>query len=207
MRIGIPIFCSLAVTVCVHAQSSVDPASYANSPFMQRIDSPTKKAIAAINEYAEGKPGKKKGKPDPSLANSMGGKTFEGGGGLDVKKKSSMENSFLYDEKVTEEKYRGSRKFLGIKNPWFGKKVYDAKEASLWSKSVVPNANREFGTETVETPAAYQADKAMVTGPEVVRTRPFLGQGGAQGSMNKITESMKKEMTVEEVRELLNKNR
>lgn len=203
MRIGLILFCSLAVTVCGHAQFHHYPESEA----VQRWDSSTKKAMAAINEYAEGKPGKKKGKPDPSLANPLGSKTFEGGGGLDVKKKSSMENAFLYDQEITEEKYRGTRKFLGINNPWFGKKVYEAKEASLWSKSVVPNANREFSTESVETPSAYQADKAMITGPEVVRTRPFLGQGGAQGSMNKITESMKKEMSIEEVRELLNKNR
>lgn len=193
----------LAMVAGGHAQFHLYPESEA----VQRWDSSTKKAIAAVNEYAESKPGKKKKKkPDPSLANPLGSKTFEGGGGLNVKKEV-QENAFLYDEKVSEKKFRGSRKFLGIKNPWFGEKIYDAKDASLWSKSVVPNADREFSAGEVETRSARQSEKALETDTEVVPVRPYPGRGGAQGAMDKITDSMKKEMSIEEVRELLNKNR
>ena len=37
--------------------------------------------------------------------------------------------------------------------------------------------------------------------------RPFLGRGGAQGSLDQIADKVKKEMTIDEVRELLNKPR
>ncbi len=51
------------------------------------------------------------------------------------------------------------------------------------------------------------AGKQAALGDSTVPLRPFLGRGGAQGSLDQIADKVKKEMTIDEVRELLNKPR
>jgi hypothetical protein len=192
----------LVVPAGLYAQSAAGFDSYSNSEAVQRWDSQTKRAIAAINANAAGKPGKK----DPLLVNQYEGKKFEGNAGVDLAKKTSPQNTFLYDEKVSAGKFSGMRSFFGIKNLWFGRKVFPANKAGLWSKSIVENADRKFPVDAAEAKKALMAEKTVKTSDEIVETRPFIAKGGAQGAMDVETAKIKKDMSIEDVRKLLNKN-
>lgn len=145
-------------------------------------------------------------KPDMSQINPMNEKKFDGGGFV-LKKASSGASSFAYDQKASAEKYRGVRSFLGLKNPWFGKKIYESNPATVWSKSLFVNAGTEFPVEAAKTEKFYQANKKASRREEPVRTSAYLGRGSSQGRLDEISDKIDKNMTIEQVREILNKNR
>ena len=145
-------------------------------------------------------------KPDMSLINPMNGKKFDGGG-FSFDKKEAGSSKFLYDQKFSAGKYRNVRSFLGLKNPWFGKMVYDSSQASLWSKTLVVDAGKKFPVESAHTQKFYQDDKKAARREEAVKTSAHLGRGSVQGSLDQISDKIDKNMTIEQVRELLNKNR
>ena len=145
-------------------------------------------------------------KPDMSLLNPMNDKKFDGGGSS-LGKKAAGSSKFLYDQKLSTEKYRNVRSFLGLKNPWLGKTVHDSSQASLWSKTLVVNAGKKVPVEPVQTQKFYQADKRVARREEPVKTSAYLGRGSVQGSLNQISDKIDKNMTIEQVRELLNKDR
>jgi hypothetical protein len=126
------------------------------------------------------KPGKKNKKDDLSLQADFSGKTFTAGGG------------------------EFGKSLSGIKNPWFGRKTVETDKASLWSKTDIANANKSFAVDAAATREFYQADKKAGERLEPVPTRSTKVEPKAQGMMDKI--SSQKNLTVEQVRELLNKN-
>lgn len=208
MRISI--FLSLCLFLAgtpAFAQNSVSATAYKDSsPLMRRNLDKTDKAIAAINEYATRDPSKKMRKrpqADPALQNPLAAKSFDGTSSM-LSKSSSMGKRYSYNEKTDTSAYQSSRKFLGIKNPWFGKKIYEADKSDTWNKTDLLDQGRKYSTKSAKSKAAFDADKSMTS--RQARTQTFIPDGGAQGAMNKLTDTMKKEMTVEEVRELLNKN-
>jgi hypothetical protein len=145
-------------------------------------------------------------KPDMSLINPMNEKKFDGGGFL-LKKAATGPSSFAYDQKTSPEKYRNVRSFLGLKNPWFGKKIYESNQASVWSKTLITNADAQFPAETARAEKFSQADKKASRRKEPVKTSAYLGRGSSQGRLDQISEKIDKNMTLEQVREILNKNR
>ncbi len=102
---------------------------------------------------------------------------------------------------------RNVRSFLGLKNPWFGKKIYESNQATVWSKTLITNADAEFPVKATKTEKFYQADKKVSRREEPVKTSAYLGRGSSQGRLDEISEKIDKNMTVEQVREILNKNR
>jgi len=197
MRFFVPIFIWLLFSVCSQAQFGY----YKDSEMVERWDSSTMKAMKAINANANGK----RIKNDPSLVSSFGGKKFDGGS-FAAGGKTGQSSAFRYDQKFSSPKFEASRTFFGIKNPWFGRKTYDTGDASRWSKTLAGN-DKKYPVEQAETKKAYQSDKKIETSRNVVETKPFLGQPTAQGSISQINDKITKEMSIEEVRELLNKNR
>ena len=146
------------------------------------------------------------GKPDMSLINPMNGKKFQGEE-FSSGKKAVGPSKFLYDQKLSAQKYHSVRSFLGVKNPWFGKLVHDSRRANLWSKNSVLNADRQVSVKSAKTQKFYQADERAAGREQPVKTSPYLGRGGAQGSLDQISDKIDKNMTIEQVRELLNKDR
>ncbi|HEY5770511.1 MAG TPA: hypothetical protein VIS71_11760 [Terrimicrobium sp.] len=145
-------------------------------------------------------------KPDMSLLNSMNGKKFDPGGSP-LGKRAAESSKFLYDQKLSTEKYRTVRSFLGLKNPWLGKMVYDSRQVSFGSKSSAANAGKTFPVESADARKFYQADKKAARRDEPVKTSAYLGRGSAQGSLDQISDKIDKNMTIEQIRELLNKDR
>lgn len=196
MRVAAPIFVWFAALACCCAQD------YTQSEMYKRWDTTRNKAMAAVNAYSTGD---KKYKNDPSLAAAESNKQFEGGT-LKLDKKVQGVNSFGMDQKYSPQGYKATRSFFGIKNPWFGSKTFSVDQANEGSKSLY-DGGKKFKTDAANVKQAGDADKTMNTSNEVVELKPWLGNGNRQGSLSLVADKIKKELTVEEVRELLNKNR
>lgn len=206
MRVWIFIFACVAVAAACHAQNSVGFRSYENSSQMiNRWDSGLQKALDANNAYYAGKADKKgkrkKAKPDPTLKTEFEGRTFLAEQG-NFDKKMAGQNTFLFDQKVSSDKFV-TRSFLGIRNPWFGKKEYSSSKANLLTKSDLAIGDKKFQTDAAETKAFYQAGKTAHERLEPVPTKSTKVEPKAQGMLSAI--SSQKNLTVDEVRKLLNK--
>ena len=176
---------------------------FANSEMYKRINGNLDKARAAINAGSEGK----KIKTDPALESSMNGRTFQGmrSGSFD---RSSGGTDFRYDQKASAGNYKMTRTFFGIKNPWLGARTYEAQKANLNEKSLITNVDRKFTDKNAETKGFYQAEK-KASKQEDLRIKSdtsFIAKGNSQGAVDKVNERIGKEMTIEQVRDLLNKS-
>jgi hypothetical protein len=145
-------------------------------------------------------------KPDMSQLNPMNGKKFDSGGFL-MKKTGSASSKFLYEQKTSTEKYQNVRSFLGVKNPWIGRKVYESDQASVWSKTLVPNQETKFPVKSGATGKFHAAERRASRREDPFNTSRYLGQGSSQGRLDQLSEQIDKNMTIEQVREILNKNR
>jgi hypothetical protein len=145
-------------------------------------------------------------KPDMSQINPMNGKKFDSGGFL-LKKTGSASSKFSYEQKTSAEKYRNVRSFLGLKNPWIGKKVYESNQASIWSKTAISNQAAKFSVKSAASGKFYEAERRASRREDPFRTSRYEAQGSSQGRLDQVSEKIDKNMTIEQVRELLNKNR
>ena len=99
-----------------------------------------------------------------------------------------------------------TRKFLGIRNPWFGKKVYETEAARELTRYVL--SDKEFASRAVESkPAPEEGREAVQFDGETIDTRQFLGRGKSQASLNQTYSQGGAPLSLDEVRELLNRNR
>jgi hypothetical protein len=145
-------------------------------------------------------------KPDMSQINPMNAKKFDSGGFL-AKKAAAGSSSFLYKQKTSPGKYENVRSFLGIKNPWIGKKLYESSTASVWSKTLIQNKDSAYPVESIDAGKFHQAERSASRREQPFRTSSYLAQGSAQGRLDQLSEQIDKNMTIEQVREILNKNR
>lgn len=145
------------------------------------------------------------GVPDMKQHNVLDGKKFNGGGTMDFSKKTAGQTAFVYDDKMRTQTYT-TRSFFGLKNPWFGKKV-ESSEASFMSKSLVENADRKYEVEKLKVSEFATADKKASIGHGVVPQPQFVPKGATQDGMDQINDKIKKKnMSIDQVRDLLNKN-
>jgi len=147
-------------------------------------------------------------RPDMEMSSPMQGKAFGGKtGSLALRQAGESKDSYAGVRDAYIKDFPYTRSFLGIKNPWFGGKVYDSKTADTFSKSVIVNADREVPVRKAEASGYYDAAKGANFGSPVVPVRQYIPQPSAQGAVNKITDKINNKMTIDEVRELLNKPR
>lgn len=188
----------LPILLCLAAWTAC-PAQKQEEGMLARMSSSTTRAIQAINT----------GKEDKTLENPMNGKKFEGSNKLVLRKSASESRSFVYEERNLVSEYRQTRSFLGIKNPWLGKMVYETRDAPLWAKSVVKNSDKTVDVSSATTREFPQAEKSAPARQNLAATatRPFIQQGGLMGMPQQITGKLGQDMTIDEVREILNKNK
>ena len=145
-------------------------------------------------------------RPNMQQGNPLQSKAFAGVSGSGVKTSSFADKTHGTARSGTLREFSGARSFLGIKNPWFGQSVYDAKSALLSSRMGF-DTSKSYALKPAATGSFSDASKkANATKPQVPTT-PFQVQGEAQGALQQISDKVKKEMTIDDVRELLNKPR
>jgi len=145
-------------------------------------------------------------RPDMQLGSPLQSKSYQGASGLKIQGYPVSGKSYASTQSRPLKEFQGSRSFLGIKNPWFGQLTYDAKSASLSPRSGA-ELSKSYSVKPADVvPYAASSQSANSSKPEVP-LQPFLVQGEAQGAMQQISDRVKKEMTIDDVRELLNKPR
>lgn len=137
-------------------------------------------------------------KPDTALGNPLQSKSFSGSSSGPVRSSMAATQKFQGLKDVTTKEFAFTRTFLGLKNPWFGSKVFATKGAGSMSKYEVKKAGLE---KTSDVGAYYAATKSANFGSPVVPVSSFVPQAAAQ----RISDKINQKMTIDEVREMLNK--
>ncbi|MFM8364100.1 MAG: hypothetical protein ACKOAS_03010 [Verrucomicrobiota bacterium] len=144
-------------------------------------------------------------RPDMELSNPMQKKSFERDGGVSIRE-APIARAYAGTKDATAKEFAGTKSFFGIKNPWFGNRVFEAREAPLMARGG-GNLAAAYPVRDARVGDYKDSTKKAALGQSVTEVRPFLAQGGAQGSLDQISDKIRKEMTIDEVRELLNKPR
>lgn len=98
-----------------------------------------------------------------------------------------------------------TRKFLGIRNPWFGKKEFETDAARGLRKFAF--ADKEYSSRSIDTREAPDAAKGMVVRPSGMNTtKEFLDRGKSQDAIDAANPAGKP-LSIDDVRTLLNRNR
>ncbi len=138
-------------------------------------------------------------KPDMTLANSAQNKQFNGTGTTPVEKKFEAKSFYSGKERAT-------KSFSGRKD--FSAKGYETGKATRTEKAANTRAEPTYARIKFLT-GESRLDRSAAEGSRVAPTRdyaqsrPFLGEGTRQ----KILSQQDKPLTIEEIRELLNKGK
>ncbi|HEY4282507.1 MAG TPA: hypothetical protein VGM62_05530 [Chthoniobacterales bacterium] len=138
--------------------------------------------------------------PDMTLANSAQNKKFIADR-TSVNKHAHV-STFYLEQKSPGKRYDGTRDFSA--------KNYDARGFKHGNEAVADNlagkqaaaTSYNEGSKTAATHSVHDQNKAQPAGPYGA-SRPYLEQGKSQKSLNRKT----RPMTIDEVRDLLNKNK
>jgi len=145
--------------------------------------------------------------PDRQRIPPYQNKSFIGGGLLAMRSSPTADRKF-YDAKAANLKeFSFTRSFLGLKNPWIGNQVYDTKNAAVWSRAIMRDADNNVTVRKAEAGASSDATKTVNLGSPVVPVRPFVPAPASQGAVSQITDKIKKNMSIDDIRDLLNKSR
>jgi len=164
-------------------------------------------SVLAISQNQERKLMDRLLKPDANRQSDFQNKVFEKSAGFVTNTAAMGEKSFASRSFAMTKEFETTRRFFGVKNPWFGQKTYETKIASIFTKSSLSNIEKEIPVRRAEVASFYNSEKQMPLGTKVVPIRDYPFQGQSQGMINEITSKSKKQMTIDEVRDMLNKPR
>lgn len=140
-------------------------------------------------------------KPDMTLQNDAQNKKFMGDRSSPVNKRATV-GSFYVHQKTHSKNFSGTRDFSTTQ---FYSKTYHsgrkAPEAS--SQQVIANAHSSYANQTARGVREAPQSGKKVASRDYAGNRPFLGEGKSQKSLNQ----QNAPLTIDQVRELLNKSK
>jgi hypothetical protein len=140
-------------------------------------------------------------KPDMALQNDAQNKKFIGDGSASINKRASVE-AFYVHQKPRSKNYSGTRDFSTTQ---FYSQTYrgghNAYEVS--SRQTLANSKATYANQTARGVRDASQSGKKVASRAYAGNRPFLNEGTNQKSLNRHNEPL----TIEQVRELLNKNK
>jgi len=139
-------------------------------------------------------------KPNMSLQNSEEKKKFTADG-TSINKKASV-GTFYVQKKSNSKQFSETRNFATSQ---FDSKPFNRSRSARENSAhqVIGNSRVAYPTQTARVPReAPQSDK-KIRGQSYAENRPFLDQGKSQKSLNR----QNAPLTIDQVRELLNKNK
>ena len=143
-------------------------------------------------------------RPNMELTNPMQAKSFEGGGGVQMKSANIGKTPYDAGKTANLKEFSEARSFLGIKNPWFGNRVFETKAAPL---SGAANINSSFQVRDAAVGGFSASDKKARVASSDMNLQPFLIRGNSAQALDQISDKISKEMTIDDIREMLNKPR
>jgi len=140
-------------------------------------------------------------KPDMSLQNPTQNKKFMAAKGASIDKHTAT-STFYLEKKSNSKRFSGTRDF----STWqFNARSFHAVDnpANFSAPNQITNSNRSFSTQTARNLRHAQEAGKTVDALIFTGTRPFLDQGKSQKALSR----QNPPLTIEQVRELLNKNK
>jgi hypothetical protein len=139
-------------------------------------------------------------RPDTTLRNDAQNKQFSADG-ASINKKATV-GTFYVQKKSNSKSFAGTRDFSA--RQFNSQSFHGTRSASgISSQQAIGNSRPSYATRTARGPRdAPQSDK-KVASRSYAENRPFLEQGKSQKSLNR----QNAPLTIEQVRELLNKNK
>jgi hypothetical protein len=139
-------------------------------------------------------------RPDMELKNEAQSKKFVAGR-MSVNKQANI-STFHVQRKVMPSRYLGTKKLLA---PEYGAGSFPdrKRQANTTSRNEIANAQRQLPTRLTSDVHAFHDSNRVAQSGEFTGQRPFLDQGKSQRSLYQKNEPL----TIDEVRELLNKNK
>jgi hypothetical protein len=139
-------------------------------------------------------------RPDTTLRNDAQSKQFSADG-ASINKKATV-GTFYLQKKSNSKSFAGTRDFSARQ---FNSQSFDGTHSAsgISSQQAIGNSRPAYATRTARGPRdAPQSDK-KVASRSYAGNRPFLEEGKSQKSLNR----QNAPLTIEQVRELLNKNK
>jgi len=140
-------------------------------------------------------------KPDMTLQNDAQNKKFTGDGSVSINKRAKVGTFFIH-QKSSSKKFSGTRDFATTQ---FYSQTYrggrNAYEVS--SQQTLANSKATYANQTARGVRDAPQSGKKVASRAYAGNRPFLDEGKSQKSLNRRNEPL----TIEQVRELLNKNK
>jgi hypothetical protein len=140
-------------------------------------------------------------KPDMSLQNPAQNKKFMAAKGASIDK-HAVTSTFYLEKKSNSKRFSGARDF----SAWqFNARSFHAGDnaANFSLQKQITDSNRSFSTQTARNLRHAQEAGRTVDALIFTGNRPFLDQGKSQKALGR----QNPPLTIEQVRELLNKNK
>lgn len=140
-------------------------------------------------------------KPDMTLQNAAQNKKFVGDGSASIHKRANVGSFFVY-QKPRSKTFSGTKDFSTTQ---FYSQTYRSGRTAyqVSSQHTVANSKAAYATQSARGVRNSPQSGKKIASDAYAGNRPFLGQGTNQKSLNRRNEPL----TIEEVRELLNKNK
>jgi hypothetical protein len=140
-------------------------------------------------------------KPDMALQNDAQNKKFNGDGSVSINKRANVGTFFLH-KKPSSKNYSGTRDFSTSQ---FYSHTYRGGRTGyeVHSQQTFGDSKPAYATQTARDIRDAPQSGKKIASRAYAGNRPFLAQGTNQKSLNKKNEPL----TIEQVRELLNKNK
>jgi len=140
-------------------------------------------------------------KPDMTLQNDAQNKKFVGDGSASMNKRANV-GSFYVHQKPRSKSFSGTRDFSTTQ---FYSQTYRAKRTAqeVSSQQTFANSKAAYANQTARGVGNAPQSGKKVASHAFAGNRPFLDEGKSQKSLNRQNEPL----TIEQVRELLNKNK
>ena len=140
-------------------------------------------------------------KPDMALQNEAQNKKFAGDGSASINKHANI-GTFFFHQKSNSKSFSGTRDFSTTQ---FYSQTYRSGRAAYNASShpSIANSKPAYANQTARGVGNAPQSGKKAASRTYADNRPFLGQGTNQKALNKKNEPL----TIEQVRELLNKNK
>ena len=140
-------------------------------------------------------------KPDMALQNDAQNKKFGGDGSAAINKHANV-GTFFVHQKQSSKNYSGARDFSTTQ---FYSQTYRGGRTAyeVPSQQTLAKSKAMYGSQTAQGVRDAPQSGKKVSSRAYAGNRPFLNEGTNQKSLNRHTEPL----TIEQVRELLNKNK
>lgn len=139
-------------------------------------------------------------KPDMALQNDAQNKKFSGDGSASINKRASVGTFFIH-QKPSSKNYSGTRDFSTTQ--FYSQTYRGGRTAYVSSQQTLANSKATYANQSARGVRDAPQSGKKVASHAYGGNRPFLNEGTNQKSLNKHNDPL----TIEQVRELLNKNK